>query len=730
MEDDFVCRSCGKTLNAMSRIMHELHCKPLGTESAPSPLEEEAAPNERVYSSHAEEESLPAPVPELATVPATTGQHSTQWTCECCTLVNSIDSQICDACETPRPSQSSQMASNAHNDAVQGSNTPVESTNEDSTLPALPAGVKRRSIEVCLIRHAFSEQNVKVYAFLRMLISIYKLEWPETPILKTLYDFLALLSEDDNAPLAELGERQVKDMHLILKAARYWTTGQKGGGGTPDVIAWSPLRRARDTLFGILPEDTWQEAMARAETGIVQRSSGKLPEFVRLPELVEASPAEHVNLPFFNATFVKRIKDFEKWMQKKALDPKVNRLTICGHSQYFKTMLKQKVLFRNADVQRVKFTVDYVVEPRGVDRAENVQAFYWSSPTLLHRTQLAGAHPFDTLYGRDTESPDSADDASPAQAPANTDEVENDLVTDGESALKQCRICQSTNEEEPEIAHTFIRPCKCTGTQAYVHIECLNRWRATSDTADRYCSVCGYEYKIRTPKYVIFVKSDVGIFTITLAIMLMACWIIGETIVQLGQYLHSNGDTSLPASAADVAAMFYEYSGLYANKGLLTSLKNSGNLMKSRHGGYTLNNMATWWRFCKASSPDYYQEVFKYLNADYIHKTLVQWLWLSWQGYSHWIMSSESVSNSYLKSAWDSIGSNEIDFEKFIENAVVVQENDPALKCVDASLTKSGQPFCVPAYESNWLCNNTVSSIMDSIVVGTWSRGYLICSLI
>jgi hypothetical protein len=48
--------------------------------------------------------------------------------------------------------------------------------------------------------------------------------------------------------------------------------------------------------------------------------------------------------------------------------------------------------------------------------------------------------------------------------------------------------------ESPSLR--LIRPCKCTGSQSFVHLECLNQWWSTSSAANCTCSVCKYKYLI------------------------------------------------------------------------------------------------------------------------------------------------------------------------------------------------------------------------------------------
>jgi len=53
-----------------------------------------------------------------------------------------------------------------------------------------------------------------------------------------------------------------------------------------------------------------------------------------------------------------------------------------------------------------------------------------------------------------------------------------------------CRICLE------EGGGPMISPCACTGTQRYVHVECLQRWRMTTDSHARrtICPVCRHAY--------------------------------------------------------------------------------------------------------------------------------------------------------------------------------------------------------------------------------------------
>lgn len=58
---------------------------------------------------------------------------------------------------------------------------------------------------------------------------------------------------------------------------------------------------------------------------------------------------------------------------------------------------------------------------------------------------------------------------------------------------KLCRFCF----EGDEIDGAFLRPCKCDGSQRYVHSACLERWRKFGPgKAWSTCPVCNAEYKM------------------------------------------------------------------------------------------------------------------------------------------------------------------------------------------------------------------------------------------
>ena len=87
------------------------------------------------------------------------------------------------------------------------------------------------------------------------------------------------------------------------------------------------------------------------------------------------------------------------------------------------------------------------------------------------------------------------------------------------------RICTLSEEETPD--QKLIRPCSCKGTQEFVHLKCLNRWRATSNAASSVCPVCKFRYRVTRGPIAAFILSNNGIIIITLLAVAIAALFCG-----------------------------------------------------------------------------------------------------------------------------------------------------------------------------------------------------------
>ena len=71
-------------------------------------------------------------------------------------------------------------------------------------------------------------------------------------------------------------------------------------------------------------------------------------------------------------------------------------------------------------------------------------------------------------------------------------------VIDVRADVRECRFCLS-GPVDPEEDNPMISPCQCTGTQQYIHRDCLLRWTNSFPTNDRrntHCGVCQTEYTV------------------------------------------------------------------------------------------------------------------------------------------------------------------------------------------------------------------------------------------
>ncbi|XP_031779693.1 E3 ubiquitin-protein ligase MARCH1-like isoform X10 [Nasonia vitripennis] len=85
--------------------------------------------------------------------------------------------------------------------------------------------------------------------------------------------------------------------------------------------------------------------------------------------------------------------------------------------------------------------------------------------------------------------------AAPAPEGQQSEEEEQRPVAPG-SRSSLCRICRASSwTKEP-----LISPCRCKGTQAHVHLSCLERW--LNQSCRNYCELCNFRYNaLETPRY-------------------------------------------------------------------------------------------------------------------------------------------------------------------------------------------------------------------------------------
>jgi len=90
---------------------------------------------------------------------------------------------------------------------------------------------------------------------------------------------------------------------------------------------------------------------------------------------------------------------------------------------------------------------------------------------------------------------------------------------DGGAAMSDdapsCRICLAGAEEG-----RLFRPCRCRGTMAWVHPQCLNEWRAVSANARSFfrCDQCGYEYRVRRTRVAEALQREQVVWAVAVAL--------------------------------------------------------------------------------------------------------------------------------------------------------------------------------------------------------------------
>lgn len=85
------------------------------------------------------------------------------------------------------------------------------------------------------------------------------------------------------------------------------------------------------------------------------------------------------------------------------------------------------------------------------------------------------------------------------------------------------------NSEDPESGR-LISPCKCKGTQRYVHEGCLQAWRQASPLSDRNfwkCPTCGFEYRMDRLKWAGWISNRLTRALATFLVFTLSVWVLG-----------------------------------------------------------------------------------------------------------------------------------------------------------------------------------------------------------
>jgi broad specificity phosphatase PhoE len=146
-----------------------------------------------------------------------------------------------------------------------------------------------------------------------------------------------------DAAVSELGARQIRQLHRSFARDNI-----SNHNHARLLVAHSPLRRAKQTAFGIVfgPEVMDSE----------QPPSGQ-PPCLELESLREVNPTEVLGdiLAFWKPkkAIDERIEQFEQWLESREEDA----IVVVGHSVYFKRMLDLPKTFDNCDVWELEYSM-------------------------------------------------------------------------------------------------------------------------------------------------------------------------------------------------------------------------------------------------------------------------------------------------------------------------------------------------------------------------------------
>merc|ERR1719161_2142370 len=86
-----------------------------------------------------------------------------------------------------------------------------------------------------------------------------------------------------------------------------------------------------------------------------------------------------------------------------------------------------------------------------------------------------------------------------------------------------CRICHGGPEDG-----RLISPCLCKGSMKYIHLDCLQRWRAVGGKSHYFrCSTCCYEYRVQRVAWARWLTKAWVTHVLTLLAMLVLIFISG-----------------------------------------------------------------------------------------------------------------------------------------------------------------------------------------------------------
>jgi len=248
---------------------------------------------------------------------------------------------------------------------------------------SLKVGEKRIKT-VYLIRHAESNENKRLASLERALNQITKLKLPLKDDVTNAFELLNFYQEQDSR-VSSKGKKQIEQLSYKLKKDDFILSKKI------QLVAHSSLSRARQTCEGMLESVTQRDSSS--ESNMESYWEGKkakgVERVVELDCLVEQSPFEW--LPFNRHAFLKRIKEFESWLEEQPEE----RIAVVGHSLYFRAMLNLPYKFDNCDVWELTYTFitsDNRILQQNNDDEDDLKSLGWSG--LINRYRYEESYSF------------------------------------------------------------------------------------------------------------------------------------------------------------------------------------------------------------------------------------------------------------------------------------------------------------------------------------------------
>ena len=148
--------------------------------------------------------------------------------------------------------------------------------------------------------------------------------------------------------------------------------------------------------------------------------------------------------------------------------------------------------------------------------------------------------------------------AAPAAggAPASTAAAAASAGTEGPGSGAICRICYGGAEPGAPL----FTPCRCRGSIAFVHPQCLAQWRSSSVRRGAYsaCEMCGFRYAVERVSFANLLLSERAPAAIAVALLLLSSTLLGAVVTQGLSLLGAERPEALALDRLAIDAGYYD----------------------------------------------------------------------------------------------------------------------------------------------------------------------------